>query len=200
MHVKAFIMLNRCLVAGGYSCIQALPLRRTWVYAHVPINTQILANHIFEEYRPVIDEKQAVLPGEPVALSGESVTSSVEPATSSIEPATPAVEPGKPKKPKPTRYTEEEYWSRVVDLKLKSFKDHLLHKFTGYVMADGVSITVIRKNKKMLAAKAAKTADLKRKREELAQEQPAAQRARLANQPAPLSSYQQLSSLLYQQP
>ncbi|KAJ2502047.1 hypothetical protein GGH96_001447 [Coemansia sp. RSA 1972] len=153
MHVKAFIMLNKCLVAGKYKCIQALPLRRTWVYVHVPINTQILANHIFEEYRPVIDEKPAVLPGEP----------------------------GKPKKPKPKRYTEEGYWGRVVDLKVKSFKDHPLHKFDGYVMTDGVSITVIRKkNKEMLAAKAAKAADLKRKREEPAQEQPAAQRARLA--------------------
>ncbi|KAJ2502057.1 hypothetical protein GGH96_001458 [Coemansia sp. RSA 1972] len=189
MHVKAFIMLNKCLVAGKYKCIQALPLRRTWVYAHVPINTVILANHIFEEeYRPVIDKKPAVLPGEPVASSVESSASSGEssalpsepaalpdepaalpdePATSSGEPAASSVESGMP---------AEEYWSRIVDM-TKSFKDHPLHMFTGYVMTDGVSITVIRKNKEMLAAKAA---DLKRKREEPAQEQPAAQRARLA--------------------
>ncbi|KAJ2123312.1 hypothetical protein IW147_002682 [Coemansia sp. RSA 720] len=174
-HIKAFIMLNKCLVAGGYSCIQALPLRRSWVYAHVPINTVILANHIFKEpYRPVTDKQPAVSAGKPI------------------------------------RYTQEGYWERVVDLKMRSFKDHPQHVFTGYVMTDGVSISVIRKNKEKLAAK---VASLKRKREEQAQqEQPAAQRARLVYQPVqpaqPVQppSFQQLSylqpamQLLYQQP
>ncbi|KAJ2540765.1 hypothetical protein GGF49_004207 [Coemansia sp. RSA 1853] len=73
------------------------------------------------------------------------------------------------------------YWERVVDLKMKSFKDHPRHMFTGYVMTDGVSISVIRKNKEKLAAK---VASKKRKREEQAQqEQPTVQRARLAYQP-----------------
>ncbi|KAJ2126184.1 hypothetical protein IW147_000335 [Coemansia sp. RSA 720] len=130
---------------------QALPLRRSWVYAHVPLNTEILAQHIFEEYRPVTDKL---------------------PATSA----------GKPK-----RYTQEGYWEQVVDMKLKSFKDHAQHMFTGYVMTDGVSISVISKNKEKLAAK---VANQKRKREEQAQqEQQAAQRARLAAQPVP-PSYQ----------
>ncbi|KAJ2719480.1 hypothetical protein H4S00_003476 [Coemansia sp. D1744] len=183
-HVKAFIMLNRCLVAEGYRCIQALPLRRSWVYAHVPINTVILANHIFEEkYCPVTDKQPAVSPDKPAALADK-------PAVSSDEPGTPADKPRKLKKP-PKRYTEEEYWARVVDLKLRSFKDHMCHKFNGYIMTDGVSITVIRKNKEMLATKAAKAADLKRKREEQAQEQPAAQRARLVVQP-PMPSQQLL--------
>ncbi|KAJ1854518.1 hypothetical protein GGH12_004280 [Coemansia sp. RSA 1822] len=79
------------------------------------------------------------------------------------------------------RYTQEGYWERVVDLKMKSFKDHPRHMFTGYVMTDGVSISVIRKNKEKLAAK---VASKKRKREEQAQqEQPTVQRARLAYQP-----------------
>ncbi|KAJ2480178.1 hypothetical protein IWW56_002600 [Coemansia sp. RSA 2131] len=151
-HLKSFIMLNRCLAAANYRCIQALPLRRSWVYAHVPLNTEILAQHIFEEeYIPVTDKL---------------------PATSA----------GKPK-----RYTQEGYWEQVVDMKLKSFKDHARHMFTGYVMTDGVSISVIRKNKEKLAAK---VANQKRKCEEQAQqEQPAAQRARLAAQPVP-PSYQ----------
>ncbi|KAJ2131153.1 hypothetical protein IW136_005375, partial [Coemansia sp. RSA 678] len=58
----------------------------------------------------------------------------------------------------------------------------------------------------MLATKAAKAADLKRKREEQAQEQPAAQRARLTAQPEqllqllPLLSQQQTPILSQQQP
>ncbi|KAJ2134808.1 hypothetical protein IW136_004510, partial [Coemansia sp. RSA 678] len=64
-------------------------------------------------------------------------------------------------------------------------------------MTDGVSITVIRKNKEMLATKAAKAADLKRKCEEQAQEQPAAQRARLVVQP--LMPSQQLLPMPSQQ-
>ncbi|KAJ2120692.1 hypothetical protein IW147_004880 [Coemansia sp. RSA 720] len=174
-HIKAFIMLNKCLVAGGYSCIQALLLRRSWVYAHVPINTMILANHIFrEKYRPATDKQPAVSPN-------ESATSPNEPAAPTGKPAVPASKPRKPKKPKPIRYTQEGYWERVVDLKMKSFKDHPRHMFTGYVMTDGVSISVIRKNKEKLAAK---VASKKRKREEQAQqEQPTVQRARLAYQP-----------------
>ncbi|KAJ2264390.1 hypothetical protein GGH14_006971, partial [Coemansia sp. RSA 370] len=206
-------MLNRCLVAEGYRCIQALPLRRSWVYAHVPINTMILANHIFEEkYSPMTDKQPAVLPDKPVALADKQAVASDEPGTpadkpdvSSDEPAVLAGKPRKLKKP-PQRYTEEEYWNRVVDLKMRSFKDHACHKFTGYIMTDGVSITVIRKNKEMLAKKAAKAADLKRKREEQAQEQPAAQRARLTAQSAqllqlpPLPSQQQPPILSQQQP
>ncbi|KAJ2562058.1 hypothetical protein GGH12_003519 [Coemansia sp. RSA 1822] len=60
----------------------------------------------------------------------------------------PATSAGKPK-----RYTQEGYWEQVVDMKLKSFKDHAQHMFTGYVMTDGVSISVISKNKEKLAAK-----------------------------------------------
>ncbi|KAJ2264570.1 hypothetical protein J3F81_006174, partial [Coemansia sp. RSA 371] len=66
-------------------------------------------------------------------------------------------------------------------------------------MTDGVSITVVRKNKEMLATKAAKAADLKRKRKEQAQEQPSAQRARLVVQP-PMPSQQQPPILSQQQP
>ncbi|KAJ1778081.1 hypothetical protein LPJ54_001951, partial [Coemansia sp. RSA 1824] len=73
-------MLNRCLVAGDSSCIQALPLRRSWVYAHVPINTMILANHIFEEkYCPVTDKQPAVSPDKPAALAYKPAVSSDEP-------------------------------------------------------------------------------------------------------------------------
>ncbi|KAJ2661029.1 hypothetical protein IW148_003553 [Coemansia sp. RSA 1199] len=204
-HIKAFIMLNQCLVAGGYSCIQALPLRRSWVYAHVPINTQILANHIFgEKYRPATDKQPAtspnelaVSPNEPAALPEEPAASPEEPATSPEEPAAPAGKPRKTKKPKPKRYTQEGYWEQVVDMKMKSFKDHPRHVFTGFIMTDGVSISVIRKNKEKLAAK---VASKKRKREEQAQqEQPAAQRARLAAQPVQPSYQQPAVQLLYPQ-
>ncbi|KAJ2543088.1 hypothetical protein GGF49_002335 [Coemansia sp. RSA 1853] len=200
-HIKSFIMLNRCLVAANYRCIQALPLRRSWVYAHVPINTVILANHIFgEKYRPAMDKQPATSPNEPAALPEEPAVSPNEPATSPNEPAALPDEPRKTKKPKPKRYTQEGYWERVVDLKMKSFKDHPQHMFTGYVMTDGVSISVIRKNKEKLAAK---VANQKRKHEEQAQqEQPAAQRARLAAQPAqpvPPSYQQPAVQLLYPQ-
>ncbi|KAJ2473410.1 hypothetical protein IWW56_005991, partial [Coemansia sp. RSA 2131] len=116
-----------------------------------------------------------------------------EPATSPKEPAALAGKPRNPKKPNPEKYTQEGYWERVVDLKMKSFKDHAQHVFTGYVMTDGVSISVIRKNKEKLAAK---VASKKRKREEQAQqEQPVAQRARLVYQPVQPAqlSFQQLS-------
>ncbi|KAJ2121702.1 hypothetical protein IW147_004019 [Coemansia sp. RSA 720] len=123
-----------------------------------------------------------------------------QPATSPNEPAALPDEPRKTKKPKPKRYTQEGYWERVVDLKMKSFKDHPQHMFTGYVMTDGVSISVIRKNKEKLAAK---VANQKRKHEEQAQqEQPAAQQARLAAQPAqpvPPSYQQPAVQLLYPQ-
>ncbi|KAJ2543710.1 hypothetical protein GGF49_001792 [Coemansia sp. RSA 1853] len=178
-HIKSFIMLNRCLVAGGYSCIQALPLRRSWVYAHVPINTQILANHIFkEEYRLVTDKLPAVSPDEPAVLPDEPAALPNEPAAPTGKPAVPASKPRKPKKPKPIRYTQEGYWERVVDMKMKSFKDHARHVFTGFIMTDGVSISVI---------------------QQAQQEQPAAQRAQLAAQPVqllyqqPAPSYQQLA-------
>ncbi|KAJ2123814.1 hypothetical protein IW147_002243 [Coemansia sp. RSA 720] len=112
----------------------------------------------------VLPDEPAVLPDEPAVLPDEPATSSKEPATSPKEPAAPA-----------------RYWEQVVDLKMKSFKDHPQHVFTGFIMTDGISISVIRKNKEKLAAK---VVNQKRKREEQAQqEQPAAQRAWLAAQP-----------------
>ncbi|KAJ2472357.1 hypothetical protein IWW56_006162, partial [Coemansia sp. RSA 2131] len=60
-HIKAFIMLNKCLAAADHRCIQALPLQQSWVYGHAPMDTQILVHHILKErYSPVTDKWLAV--------------------------------------------------------------------------------------------------------------------------------------------
>ncbi|KAJ2502615.1 hypothetical protein GGH96_000901 [Coemansia sp. RSA 1972] len=41
-HLKAFVCLNAILAQKKMWCVQALPLRRSWIYAHVPLNTAIL--------------------------------------------------------------------------------------------------------------------------------------------------------------
>ncbi|KAJ2120283.1 hypothetical protein IW147_005199 [Coemansia sp. RSA 720] len=48
-HLKAFVQLNAILAREKMRFVQALPLRRSWVYAHVPLNTAILVRCIFDE-------------------------------------------------------------------------------------------------------------------------------------------------------
>ncbi|KAJ2134973.1 hypothetical protein IW136_004453, partial [Coemansia sp. RSA 678] len=46
-HLKAFVCLNAILAREKMRFVQALPLRRSWVYSHVPLNTTILVRCIF---------------------------------------------------------------------------------------------------------------------------------------------------------
>ncbi|KAJ2478472.1 hypothetical protein IWW56_003693 [Coemansia sp. RSA 2131] len=46
-HLKAFVRLNAILAQKDIKCTQALPLRCSWVYSHVPLNTCILVRCIF---------------------------------------------------------------------------------------------------------------------------------------------------------
>ncbi|KAJ2483946.1 hypothetical protein IWW56_000092 [Coemansia sp. RSA 2131] len=46
-HLKAFVRLNAILAQKDIKCTQALHLRRSWVYSHVPLNTCILVRCIF---------------------------------------------------------------------------------------------------------------------------------------------------------
>ncbi|KAJ2502971.1 hypothetical protein GGH96_000707, partial [Coemansia sp. RSA 1972] len=48
-HLKAFVQLNTILARQKMRFVQALPLRRSWVYAHVPLNTTILVRCIFDK-------------------------------------------------------------------------------------------------------------------------------------------------------
>ncbi|KAJ2495628.1 hypothetical protein GGH96_006324 [Coemansia sp. RSA 1972] len=101
-HVQAFIILNKCLAAANYWCIQALPLQRSWIYWHVPMVTQIPVHHILkDEYAPVTDKWLA-------KTAKKQAVSNDEPAVSAEQ----------------GRFTDEEYWAKVVDLKLRVFKDH----------------------------------------------------------------------------
>ncbi|KAJ2499835.1 hypothetical protein GGH96_003178 [Coemansia sp. RSA 1972] len=126
-HVQAFIMLNKCLAAADYRCIQALPLQRSWIHRHVPLDTQILAQQILKE----------------------------------------TYSPG----------TDEEYWAKVVDLKLRVFKDHPRHTFNKFITTDGVSLCVVRRTVEATLAK--KAAGEKCKLNQLAkQAQQTAQQAR----------------------
>ncbi|KAJ2501824.1 hypothetical protein GGH96_001585 [Coemansia sp. RSA 1972] len=153
--------------------------------SHRPVATMDKEHEIINFLSLTGDRREATSSDESAASSVELATLPDEPVASSSEPAASSVEP-----------------AALANSKLKSFKDHLHHKFDGYVMTDGISILVIRKNKEILAAKAAKAASQKRKREELAQEQPPVQLQ--YQQPAPsywpavLSS--QLMSMMSQLP
>ncbi|KAJ2480726.1 hypothetical protein IWW56_002239 [Coemansia sp. RSA 2131] len=48
-HLKAFVQLNMIIAQEKMWFVQALPLRRSWVYSHVPLNTCILVRCIFGE-------------------------------------------------------------------------------------------------------------------------------------------------------
>ncbi|KAJ2500018.1 hypothetical protein GGH96_003056 [Coemansia sp. RSA 1972] len=48
-HLKAFVRLNTILAREKMQFVQALPLRRSWVYAHVPLNTAILVRCILNK-------------------------------------------------------------------------------------------------------------------------------------------------------
>ncbi|KAJ2476696.1 hypothetical protein IWW56_004774 [Coemansia sp. RSA 2131] len=145
-HIKAFIMLNKCLAAADYQCIQALPLQRSWVYGHVPMDTQILVHHILcKEYKPVTDKWPA--------------TTAKKPAMSDDEPDVPAEQ---------VLFTDEEYWAKVVNLQLRVFKDHSRHIFNRFILTGGVSLCVVRQTVEVTLAK--KAAGEKRKRNRLAQQ------------------------------
>ncbi|KAJ2501618.1 hypothetical protein GGH96_001822 [Coemansia sp. RSA 1972] len=161
-HLMAFVTLNKCLAAAGHRCIQALPLQRSWIYRHVPIDTQILVQQILKEpYLPVTDK--------------QSATTIKKQAISNDEPAVSA---------KQVRFTDEEYWAKVVDLKLRVFKDHPRHTFNKFITTDGVSLCVVRRTVEATLAK--KAAGEKRKRNKLAQqEQQTVQQAQLPAQSFP---------------
>ncbi|KAJ1854393.1 hypothetical protein GGH12_004550 [Coemansia sp. RSA 1822] len=156
-------MLNKCLANADYRCIQELPLQSSWVYGHVPMDTQILVHHILkEQYKPVTDKRPAVSTKKPAASDDKSAASTVE----------------------QVRFTDEEYWAKVVDLKLRVFKDHSQHTFNQFILTDGVSLCVVRRTVEATLAK--KAAGEKRKRNRLAQQaqqtqpvQPPVQQAQL---------------------
>ncbi|KAJ2500854.1 hypothetical protein GGH96_002375 [Coemansia sp. RSA 1972] len=76
------------------------------------MDTMILVRHILkDEYAPVTDK--------------QSVTTAKKQATSNDEPAVSTIEQ--------VRFTDEEYWAKVVDLKLRVFKDHPHHTFNKYI-------------------------------------------------------------------
>ncbi|KAJ2503475.1 hypothetical protein GGH96_000265 [Coemansia sp. RSA 1972] len=166
-HLQAFIMLNKCLAAADYRCIQALPLQRSWIYRHVPMDTMILVRHILkDEYAPVTDKQLA-------KTAKKQAVSNDEPAVSA----------------KQVRFTDEEYWAKVVDLKLRVFKDHPRHTFNKFITTDGVSLCVVRRTVEATLAK--KVAGEKRKRNRLAkQAQQTAKQAQSVQQPMQ-SSFQQ---------
>ncbi|KAJ2481728.1 hypothetical protein IWW56_001537 [Coemansia sp. RSA 2131] len=60
-HLKAFVQLNAILAQENMRFVQALPLRRSWVYAHVPLTTAILVRCIFgETYSPLRGGKKTI--------------------------------------------------------------------------------------------------------------------------------------------
>ncbi|KAJ2495601.1 hypothetical protein GGH96_006333, partial [Coemansia sp. RSA 1972] len=127
-HLMAFITLNKCLAAAEYRCIQSLPLQRSWIHRHVPLDTRILAQQIL---------KDTYSPG-----------------------------------------SDEEYWAKVIDLKLRVFKDHPRHTFNKFITTNGVSLCVVRRTVEATLAK--KAAGEKRKHNQLAkQAQQTAQQAQL---------------------
>ncbi|KAJ2666734.1 hypothetical protein IW148_000724 [Coemansia sp. RSA 1199] len=146
-HIKAFIMLNKCLVNADYQCIQALLQQRSWVYGHMPMVTQILVHHILKEpYSPVMDKQPAVSTKKPAAFDDEPAVSVVE----------------------QYRFTDEEYWAKVVNLQLRVFKDYSQHTFNQFILTDGVSLCVVCQTVEATLAK--KAAGEKRKRNRLAQQ------------------------------
>ncbi|KAJ2496002.1 hypothetical protein GGH96_006111 [Coemansia sp. RSA 1972] len=62
-HLKAFVHLNVILAQKKMWCVQALPLRRSWIYVHVPLNTAILVRCIFQEkYTSLPGGKKTIQP------------------------------------------------------------------------------------------------------------------------------------------
>ncbi|KAJ1771514.1 hypothetical protein LPJ67_007029, partial [Coemansia sp. RSA 1938] len=60
-HLKAFVCLNAILAREKMRFVQALPLRRSWVYSHVPLNTAILVRCIFgKPYNPIAGGKATI--------------------------------------------------------------------------------------------------------------------------------------------
>ncbi|KAJ1858201.1 hypothetical protein LPJ76_001162 [Coemansia sp. RSA 638] len=105
-HLKAFVCLNAILARKEMRFVQALPLRRAWVYAHVPLNTCILVRCIFNEpYTATLGGKKTI------------------------------------------RSDVNKYWGRAVDLQQDMFRSHKRHKFLGFAMTDGVSISANRSSK-----------------------------------------------------
>ncbi|KAJ2502573.1 hypothetical protein GGH96_000977 [Coemansia sp. RSA 1972] len=59
----AFVHLNTVLVGQEKKCTQALPLRRLWVYLHVPLNTCILARCVLRQpYKRPLGGKDNIEP------------------------------------------------------------------------------------------------------------------------------------------
>ncbi|KAJ2540233.1 hypothetical protein GGF49_004619 [Coemansia sp. RSA 1853] len=62
-HLQAFIWLEMIFAEWGISCTQALPLRSSWVYAHVPLNTTMLVQCVFgEPYDRISGGKKKIQP------------------------------------------------------------------------------------------------------------------------------------------
>ncbi|KAJ2498127.1 hypothetical protein GGH96_004547 [Coemansia sp. RSA 1972] len=62
-HLKAFVQLNMILAREKMRFVQALPLQRSWVYSHVPLNTAILVRCIFDEpYTATLGGKKTIKP------------------------------------------------------------------------------------------------------------------------------------------
>ncbi|KAJ2157098.1 hypothetical protein GGH16_005563, partial [Coemansia sp. RSA 560] len=82
----------------------------------------------------------------------------------------------------------EEYWKDAVDLQQDMFKPHKWHQFIGFVLTDGVSISVVRETKDEPGETNTKCKCVDPR--PLQQKQPAAQRAWLSYQPSYQLSFQ----------
>ncbi|KAJ2481477.1 hypothetical protein IWW56_001698 [Coemansia sp. RSA 2131] len=141
-HLKAFVRLNAILARKEMRLVQALPLRRAWVYAHVPLNTSILVRCIFNEpYTATLGGKKTI------------------------------------------RSDVNKYWGRAVDLQQDMFRSQKGHKFVGFTMTDGVSISAVREAQSEEPAETSAKRALEEPQQQ-EQEQPAAKRARLSYQPS----------------
>ncbi|KAJ2666694.1 hypothetical protein IW148_000684 [Coemansia sp. RSA 1199] len=64
-----------------YWCIQALLLLWSWVYGHVPMDTQILVHHILKKpYKLATDKRPAATTKKPKETTKKQATSNNEPA------------------------------------------------------------------------------------------------------------------------
>ncbi|KAJ2474768.1 hypothetical protein IWW56_005723 [Coemansia sp. RSA 2131] len=127
------------------------------------MDTQILVHHILKEwYSPVTDKQPAVSSKKQAMSDDKSAASTI----------------------KQVQFTDEEYWAKVVDLKLRVFKDHSCHTFNWFILTDGVSLCVVCQTVEVTLAK--KAAGEKCKHNQLVQQaqqtqpvQPTVQQAQL---------------------
>ncbi|KAJ2778392.1 hypothetical protein GGI15_004188 [Coemansia interrupta] len=122
-HVKAFYLLCRILEKEGAKSMQCFPLRRSWVHAHMHIDTLILRQHI-------LDKDQSKSKDEPKDELEDELED----------------EPKDKSKVKPKDELKVK-WGQVLDMKRGPFKEPKRPKpgdrvFQGSVKTDGVAISI----------------------------------------------------------